>query len=150
MKVIKKMSTTTIQQFHTDKLHHERVVKFDGAIPGDGAGRITSPAGELVRFANGENYRFAAYWNCHPGGPCRGNHYHMEKVEVMYLISGKLHAAYLDLDTDERFDLVLIAGDLVTVRPRLVHSYIALQSAQVVEVASTTYTPTDTYRHVLL
>jgi hypothetical protein len=143
------MSTTT-EQFRTDKLHYERVAKFDGAIPGDGAGRLASPAGELVRFANGDTYRFAAYWDSHPGGPCRGNHYHCEKVEVMYLISGRLHAAYLDLDTEERFDLVLIAGDLVTVRPRLVHSYVALQSAQVVEVATTSYSPSDTYRHVLL
>lgn len=143
------MSTST-QQFTTDKLDYEHVAKFDGAIPGNSAGRITSAAGDLVRFANGANYRFAAYWDCVPGGPCRGNHYHCEKVEVMYLISGRLQAAYLDLDTAERFDMVLVAGDLVTVRPRLVHSYIALQAAQVVEVATTSYEPSDTYRHVLL
>lgn len=141
---------TTIPRFTTDKLDYECVANFDGAIPGEGPGRIASPAGELVRFANGANYRFAAYWDSSPGGPCRGNHYHGEKVEIMYLISGHLQAAYLDLDTSERIDLVLTAGDLVTVRPRLVHSYIALQAAQVVEVATTSYDPGDTYRHVLL
>ncbi|MCU1470921.1 MAG: Cupin domain protein [Glaciihabitans sp.] len=135
---------------HTDKLDHEHVPEFEGVIPADRAGRVTSPAGELVRFANADTYRFAAYWDCHPGGPCRGNHYHCDKTEVMYLISGELRAAYYDLDTRERLDLVLVAGDLVTVRPRLVHSYVALRPSQVVEVATHEYSPGDTYKHVLL
>lgn len=141
---------TRTQLSRTDKLDHEHLPKLQGVIPGDGAGRLTSPAGELVRFANGDSYRFAAYWDCYPGGPCRGNHYHCDKTEVMYVISGELQAAYYDLDTDERLDLVLMGGDIVTVRPRLVHSYLALRPTQVVEVATHPYAQSDTYRYVLL
>ncbi|MEY9876220.1 dTDP-4-dehydrorhamnose 3,5-epimerase-like enzyme [Streptacidiphilus sp. MAP12-33] len=134
----------------TDKLSCERIPRFRDVIPGDGPGRLSSPAGDLVRFANGENtYQFAAYWDCLPGGPCRGNHYHLDKTEVMYVISGELRAAYYDLDTDQRVDTVLVAGDLVIVRPRLVHSYMALSPTQVVEVASTQYNPGDTHPYVL-
>ncbi|GAB2862522.1 hypothetical protein GCM10022221_72990 [Actinocorallia aurea] len=134
----------------TDKFRYTRVAAYDRVIPDDGPGRLPSPAGDLVRFANGGSYAFAAYWDCLTGGPCRGNHYHLDKTEVMYVISGRLQAAYYDLDTDRRFDLVLNAGDLVTVLPRLVHSYRALDDAQVVEVATHPYDPQDTYRHVLL
>ncbi|AVV41290.1 cupin domain-containing protein [Streptomyces sp. ID05-04B] len=134
----------------TDKLRCERITKFRDVIPGDGPGRLSSPAGDLVRFANGDTYRFAAYWDCLPGGPCRGNHYHLDKTEVMFVISGELRAAYYDLDTGQRFDTVLVAGDLVTVHPRLVHSYMALSPTQVVEVASHAYSPSDTHPYVLL
>jgi len=136
--------------FITDKLIHERVPSYERMIPHEGAGRLPSPAGDLVRFANGGSYGFAAYWDCTVGGPCRGNHYHLDKTEVMYVISGRLQAAYYDLDTDRRLDLELVAGDLVRVLPRLVHSYRALDDAQVVEVATHAYDPDDTYRHVLL
>jgi mannose-6-phosphate isomerase-like protein (cupin superfamily) len=143
------MNTAT-QLRRTDKFDHEHLETFEGVIPGDGPGRLSSAAGELVRFANGGSYQFAVYWDCHPGGPCRGNHYHLDKTEVMYIISGKLQAAYYDLDIDERIDVELVAGDLVRVRPRLVHSYIALGPTQVVEVATHAYSHSDTYRHVLL
>ena len=139
----------TTQLHRTDKLDHEHLETFERVIDGE-TGRLTSPAGELVRFANGGTYQFAVYWDCYPGGPCRGNHYHLDKTEVMYVISGRLQAAYFDLDTDERIDVVLEAGDLVRVRPRLVHSYIALADTQVVEVATHAYAQSDTYRHVLL
>ncbi|MCE0445477.1 hypothetical protein LT493_11905 [Streptomyces tricolor] len=54
----------------TDKLRCERIAKFRDVIPGDGAAAgLSLPAGDLVRFANGDTYRFAAYWDRLPGGP---------------------------------------------------------------------------------
>lgn len=141
------MNATSL--YRTDKLDHERLKTFERVIDGE-AGRVTSRAGELVRFANGGTYQFAVYWDCHPGGPCRGNHYHLDKTEVLYVISGRLQAAYQDLDSGERIDLVLEAGDQVRVRPRLVHAYLALAATQVVEVATRPYAQSDVYPHALL
>jgi hypothetical protein len=142
---VKTLSESKTRVF--DKLIHETLPVFEGGIPVPGGARLATPAGELARFANGGSYHFSCYMEFPANGPYRGNHYHVNKTETMYVISGEIEAVYLDLDTQERIETVLVAGDLVTVLPRMVHSYRASAFAQAVEVASHEYDPGDTYAH---
>jgi quercetin dioxygenase-like cupin family protein len=132
-----------------DKVIYHKVPQVTGGMPDTGAVRLSAAAGELVRLANGENIRFAAYLEFLKDGPYRGNHYHLEKIENMYVVRGELQAFYLDLDTGEQVETVLRTGDWVTVLPRCVHTYRANQYSQVVEVASHAYDPADYITHVI-
>lgn len=111
-----------------------------------GGGRIQSPAGELAQIVNGGTYRFLAYLEFRPDAARpRGNHYHAHKTETLYVISGRLRAVFRDLDSGERTELTIEAGDAVTVEPRCAHVYFALEHSQAVELADTPYDPGDTH-----
>jgi dTDP-4-dehydrorhamnose 3,5-epimerase-like enzyme len=57
----------------------------------------------------------------------RGNHYHLEKVEYMLIVSGRLHAKYeLRDDSHQATEMVLEAGQLVRVMPGCIHTYTAI------------------------
>ncbi|MFD0784910.1 cupin domain-containing protein [Micromonospora azadirachtae] len=116
----------------------------------DGGGRIQSPAGELARVVNGGTYRYLAYLEFRPDtGRPRGNHYHERRTETLYVIGGRLRAVYQDLESGERTEAILEAGDLVTVRPRCAHVYYACELSQAVELADEPYDPADTYPYEL-
>ncbi len=110
-------------------------------------GRILLPAGEFTQVLNGETARFVALLEFKVGpGLSRGNHYHERKTESLYVVSGRLAARFADLDTGERFERELAAGDLVTVAPRLAHTYRALEPALAVELSPTPFDPADVTR----
>ncbi|MGQ0776882.1 MAG: cupin domain-containing protein [Pseudonocardiales bacterium] len=116
----------------------------------EGGGRIRSAAGELVQIVNGEQFRFLAYIEFKQDAQAvRGNHYHARKTEIMYIISGRLQAKYMDLDSGESMKVILGSGDLVTIRPKCAHAYYPLEYSQVVEMSATVYDPTDTITHKL-
>lgn len=111
----------------------------------DGGGRVVSEAGELTQIVNGDQFRFLAYIEFKPNASTmRGNHFHAKKVENLYIITGRLHAYYVDLDTGERFETELATGDFVTVQPNCAHAYQALEHAHAVEVNENAYDPADT------
>lgn len=128
-----------------DKVQLRRLPVTSAPIP-PGGGRIQSPAGELAQVLNGDIYRFLAYLEFRPdASKPRGNHYHAIKTESLYLISGRVRAVYQDVESGERTEAVLEAGDLVTVHPNCAHVYYALEFSQAVEVANEMYDPADTY-----
>jgi quercetin dioxygenase-like cupin family protein len=134
------------------KVIYQPLPQCAGGMPDSGGARLAGAAGELVRIANGENgesFSFAAYLEFVKDGPYRGNHYHLEKVENMYVVRGTLLAYYLDLDTGERAETTLRTGDYVTVLPRCVHTYRAVEYSQVFEVANNAYDPADYITHVI-
>lgn len=113
-------------------------------IPPEG-GRLRNEAGEMARVVNGENFSFAAYIEFQDNvKKLRGNHYHTNKVETLYIISGSLEAVYCDLDTREAQKVILKAGDLVTIQPRCAHVYLPLEYAQALELAGNPYDAGDT------
>jgi len=67
----------------------------------------------------------------------------------MYIISGRLRAEYMDLDTGESMKAILQSGDLVTIKPRCAHAYYPLEYSQAVEMSATIYDPADTVTHKL-
>lgn len=109
------------------------------AKPLTSPGRILSPAGELTQLVNGTDVRFIAYVEFAESGISRGNHYHENKAETLYLISGSLEARYFDIDTGEAISLVLNQGDLVRMNARCAHRYTALSHVHAVEFSDTDY-----------
>lgn len=111
----------------------------------EGGGRIQSLTGGLVQVVNGEQFCFLAYIEFKQDAPApRGNHYHERRTEIMYVISGRLQAEYMDLDTRESMEVILQSGDLVAIRPKCAHVYYPLEYSQAVEMSTTVYDPTDT------
>ncbi|MGH4019120.1 MAG: cupin domain-containing protein [Pseudonocardiaceae bacterium] len=103
----------------------------------EGGGRIQSTAGELARVVNGEQFRFLAYIEFRNDGPTvRGNHYHKQRTEILYVISGRLQAGYLDLDTGKSMKTILRGGDLVAIRPKCAHVYYPLEYSQAIEMSA--------------
>jgi len=110
-----------------------------------GGGRIVTPAGELAQVLNGETFRFLAYLEFKTDSKRpRGNHYHAEKTESLYVISGRLRAVYRDISTGEQTERVLQAGDLVTISPGCAHVYFPEEYSQAIEVSDAEYDPADT------
>jgi dTDP-4-dehydrorhamnose 3,5-epimerase-like enzyme len=119
-------------------------------IPATG-GRIKSNSGEMARIVNGETFSFAAYIEFLPGSRRpRGNHYHRQKVETLYIMTGVLQAVYLDLETNETQEEILHAGDLISVPPRCAHVYQPLEYSQALELAADPYDETDTVSYDMI
>ena len=130
----------------TAKLVVRRLPVIDGppATPVLTGGRIRMPAGEFTQVLNGDVARFVALLEFRVGdGLSRGNHVHERKSESLYLASGRLAATFTDLDSGERIERVIEAGDLVYVAPRLAHAYRALEPSLAVELSPTPFDPDD-------
>lgn len=114
------------------------------ASPVTAGGIIEMPAGDFVQVANGLHVRFVAHLEFRAAsGASRGNHSHLVRTEWCTVIRGRLRVRYHDLDTGERRDWVLEAGDQVTVLPRCAHSYVAIEDAAVIECSSHEFDPAD-------
>lgn len=115
----------------------------------DGA-RIRMAAGEAAPVFNGGPWRFIAYLEFLPGtGAWRGNHFHEKKCEYFYVISGRLHGVFEDMDSGERFETELVVGDVLTIEPRCAHAFRALEYAQVIECSPLEFDASDSYPRVV-
>lgn len=84
-------------------------------------------------FHNGEPMRFLTYLEFAPNKE-RGNHYHKVKEENMLIINGTLKAKYWLIDnSDESIEFILEPGDIVNVKPGVVHVYISKDGASAIE-----------------
>ncbi len=72
-------------------------------------------------------------------------HYHWEKHEHWYLVSGKLMLGYFDLSNAEHRTKLILPGDVVGVPAGNPHQLIALEESVVWEV-STRHDEQDSYR----
>lgn len=121
------------------------------AAPLDAAGgRIQSAAGELTQIVSGPAFRHLAYLEFRVEPPkARGNHYHRQKVEYLYLIGGRLRLTYKQMETGAGDTLIIETGDLVTLPPYWAHAMVPLVYSQALEFASVPFDPSDTYRYIL-
>jgi len=132
-----------------EKVAVRRLPDVSPPIP-SGGGRIVTAAGELAQIVNGDAFRYLAFLEFQPDANApRGNHFHAEKTEHLYIVDGLVRASYLDLDTGETADVELTGGDLVAVQPRCAHAYIAMQHSHAVEFSPLGYDPADTIAYVL-
>ena len=126
------------------------VVEAPPAVPVLDGLRIRMPAGEAAPVFNGGPWRFIAYLEFLPGtGAWRGNHYHEKKRESFYVIRGRVRGVFEDLDSGERAEAILEAGDVLVIEPRCVHAFAALEYAQVIEVSQYEFDASDSYRRVI-
>ena len=110
--------------------------------------RIRMAAGEAAPVFNGGPWRFIAYLEFLAGtGAWRGNHFHERKRESFYVIQGRVRAVFEDVDTGERDEAVLEAGDVAVIEPRCAHAFAALEYAQVIEASPLEYDAGDAFPH---
>ena len=127
------------------KVEFRRLEVSDPPVPAEG-GIIVGPSGDLFHIVNGQAFRFLSYVEFLPESQrWRGNHYHQSKVETLIVLTGRLKASFVDLDTSERYECEIGRGDIVTVQPRCAHAYYPLEFSGVVEIAPSEVAASDTY-----
>jgi dTDP-4-dehydrorhamnose 3,5-epimerase-like enzyme len=110
----------------------------------EGVKRWSEERGEFIQVAYGEVMRHLAIFELKKGF-FRGGHYHIEKEEVFYVISGSIRAFFRDMDSFQTEEHLLVKGDRVRVHTRCGHVFHGLEDALVVEYSPQIYDKTDTY-----
>jgi dTDP-4-dehydrorhamnose 3,5-epimerase-like enzyme len=110
-----------------------------------GAKRWEEERGEFVQIAYKEEIRHLALFEIKKGFS-RGNHYHKTKEEIFYVVSGKIRALFLDMDTLQREEYMLERGDKIRIKPRCGHIFYGLEETLVVEYSPQIYDMEDSYR----
>jgi uncharacterized RmlC-like cupin family protein len=111
--------------------------------------RLFLPQGELAQFYDGsEPIHYLAFIEL-KAGTQRGNHFHKQKLEWIYLISGEFLLRAEHLETHERQSLTVRAGDLIKIRTGIAHVLEVQQSGHAIEFSPARFDPGDTYRCVV-
>lgn len=112
--------------------------------------RLLLPQGELAHFYDGEEgFRYAAVIELRPG-TLRGNHYHQQKQETVYLISGEMNLALEEVATGTRETIKLAPGDLVTIPAGVAHAMQPTAPGYAVEISPVRFQPEDTFKRSVL
>ena len=106
--------------------------------------RLVQDRGELALIEDGMRFRHLGYFSLKEGpGLTRGGHYHAKKTEHFYVIAGKLRVQLVDMDTQEKEEIVLSPGQRVVISPGCAHRFTAIEDAQVIEYYDSEYDPDD-------
>jgi oxalate decarboxylase/phosphoglucose isomerase-like protein (cupin superfamily) len=110
-----------------------------------GAKRWEEERGEFVQISYKEEIRHLAVFEIRKGFS-RGSHYHEAKEEIFYVVSGKMRALFLDMDTLQKEEYILEKGDKIRIKPRCGHILYGLEDTLVVEYSPQVYNVEDSYR----
>ncbi len=111
----------------------------------DGAKRWSEDKGEFVQISYREDIGHLAFFELKKGH-VRGNHYHEKKEEVFYIISGKVRALFVDIDSSEKEEQLLTKGDKIKVSTRVGHVFHGVEDTLVVEYSPQYYDKEDSVR----
>jgi mannose-6-phosphate isomerase-like protein (cupin superfamily) len=112
--------------------------------------RLLLPQGELAQFYSAEEgVRYIAYAELVPNG-VRGNHFHDVKEEFNYVISGEILLAIEDIESKERDQVRVQAGDLIFIPTRIAHAIKTLKAGVAVEFSKVRFDPADVQRFMLI
>jgi dTDP-4-dehydrorhamnose 3,5-epimerase-like enzyme len=129
----------------TDKILIETIPVTDERVP---IRRVIQPRGELAMIEDGRRFRHLTYFTLKKGGGFfRGGHYHLEKLEYLYLAEGRLKITFIDLESGESSHLEVPAGTRITIRPRCAHRLEAIEEARVIEYFDSIHDPDDDHRY---
>lgn len=107
--------------------------------------RLRLPQGELAQILDGdEAIRYLA-WIELGGTGLRGNHVHRRKQERLYIVAGRVRLRLEDVQTRERAEILLEAGDLVQLPPGIAHSLETLEPGHGIEFAPDPLDVTDSF-----
>lgn len=110
-----------------------------------GAKRWEEERGEFVQISYKEEIWHLAVFEIRKGFS-RGSHYHEAKEEIFYVVSGKMRALFLDMDTLQKEEYILEKGDKIRMKPRCGHIFYGLEGTLVVEYSPHVYNKEDSYR----
>lgn len=131
-----------------DKFSVQHLDFVEPPLPASG-GRLMTPAGELAQIISGEAMRLITYIEFKLDGKPRGNHFHRKKVEIIYIIKGKVRVRIEDLSDHSRATVDLASGDIIRIQPNCAHVYVAQEYTQALELNTVPYDPADTFPYVL-
>jgi len=80
-------------------------------------------------------------------GAWRGRHYHREKREEFFVVTGRAELIWKDIETGESGSVVLGPGTRLTILPGLAHALRAVEDAVMIEFAETPYDESDSIRY---
>jgi dTDP-4-dehydrorhamnose 3,5-epimerase-like enzyme len=109
------------------------------------AKRWKEERGGFAQIAYNEEIRHLAIFEIRKGFT-RGSHYHERKEEIFYVVHGKMEARFIDMDTHQRKESILVKGDKIWIKPRCSHLFQALEDTLVVEYSPQVYEMEDNYR----
>ena len=110
----------------------------------DGAKRWVEDKGEFVQIAYREDIGHIAFFQLRAGF-FRGSHYHKRKEEIFYVVSGKIEAVFMDMDSQFREEHVLEKGDRIRVKTGCAHIFRGLEESFVIEYSPQYYDKHDAY-----
>jgi len=110
----------------------------------DGAKRWNEGRGEFAQISYLEEIGHVAVFEL-KRGYSRGSHFHKEKEEVFYVVSGRIRAAFMDVDTGKREEHVLEKGHRIRGRTGVAHIFYGVDDALVVEYSPQYYDKKDTH-----
>ena len=110
----------------------------------DGAKRWEEERGEFAQICYKEEARHIAFFTV-KSGFFRGGHYHERKEETFYIVDGRIRAVFVDVDTKEREEHLLVKGTRLRLKTRCWHIFYGIDDASVVEYSPQVYDKTDTY-----
>jgi dTDP-4-dehydrorhamnose 3,5-epimerase-like enzyme len=120
------------------------------AQPIANGGRIMTPAGEIAQIVRDQEFRYLAYLAFVAATKqARGNHYHQQKYEYLYVITGRLQAFFADITQGIQEEHILETGTLLEIPPMVAHALLPLEDTQAVEFSATAYDPTDSFPYPL-
>lgn len=74
-----------------------------------------------------------------------GGHYHKEKTEIFYVMSGLV--TFTIVNQEKLYRHLLVAGKIIMVEPYDQHTLLALEDSVVVEFLSSSYDEKDTFKY---
>jgi uncharacterized RmlC-like cupin family protein len=111
--------------------------------------RLMLAQGELAQFHDGEvGIRYLAAIQF-VSGTTRGNHYHREKQEWVYMFVGAVLVVVEDVGTKVRETFSMVTGDLVYISPNVAHTFVVQQDGMAVEFSPVRFDATDTSKYLL-
>ncbi len=111
----------------------------------DGAKRWVDEKGEFVQISYNEDIGHLAFFELLKGQR-RGDHYHMTKEEVFYVLSGKIEAVFASLSPDRKRTCILKKGMKIRVPTGIAHSFYGIEDSLVVEYSPQYYDKTDSVK----
>jgi mannose-6-phosphate isomerase-like protein (cupin superfamily) len=110
--------------------------------------RLLEKRGELALISDGMTINHLGYFSLGKGnGYFRGRHYHKNKVEHFYIISGSLTVLLMDVDSKEKEEILITAGNRLTIFPFRAHVFYAREFSQAIEYYASPYDPTDDFSY---
>ena len=125
-----------------DKVQIEKLPRSKEIL---GAKRWEEERGEFVQISYKEEIRHLAVFEIRKGFS-RGSHYHETKEEIFYVVSGKMRALLMDMDTLQKEEYILEKGDKIRLKPRCGHIFYGLEDTLVVEYSPQVFNMEDSYR----
>src|SRR5579862_9205699 len=106
----------------------------------------TLPKGDTAYINPTSDVKFTGIIEFVPNTGLRGNHYHKEKHEILYIISGKLKAQYWTYDEPQKIKtLIHVKGEKITIPAFIGHAFEAIEHSIVLELTTTNFDIQDTY-----